>query len=105
MVRWRYEYLYKIDPVTKARMPQVRGKDGKLLTPYQLALELLKIKDAELVDIEEKLPFYEEFMSGVDHMSSSSGNRARVQISYWDVFFPIMETLMSCGPSGVTLAS
>ena len=79
--RWRYEYLYKIDPVTNARIPQVRGNDGKLLTPYQLVLELPKFKDAEPVDIGEKLPFCEEFMSGVDHMSFSSENRARVQIS------------------------
>ena len=74
--------------MTKARIPQVRGKDGKLLTPYQLALELLKFKDAELVDIGEKLPFYEEFMSGVDHMSSSSENRASVQISVLGRFLP-----------------
>ena len=30
--QWRCEYLYKIDPITKSRIPQVRGKDGKLLT-------------------------------------------------------------------------
>ena len=86
--RWRYEYLYKVDLVTKARYPQVRGKDGKLLSPYQLALELPKFKDVELVDIGEKLPFYEEFMSGADHMSSSSENRARIQISVLGRFLP-----------------
>ena len=37
--------------------------------------------DAELVDIGENLPFYNEIMSGADHMSSSSENLARVQIS------------------------
>ena len=45
--RLRYEYLYKIDPVTKARIPQVRGRDGKLLTPYQLKMELRYFKDTE----------------------------------------------------------
>ena len=79
--RWRYEYLYKIDPYTKARIPQVRGRDGKVLTPFQLALELSKFQDVELVDIGEKLPFYDEYMAGADHMSSSSENRARIQIS------------------------
>ena len=79
--RWRYEHLYTIDLYTKARIPQVRGRDGKLLTPFQLALELPKFQDVELVDIGEKLPFYDEYMAGADHMSSSSENRARVQIS------------------------
>ena len=86
--RWRYDYLYKIDPLTKARIPQVRGRDAKLLTPYQLKMELRYFKDAELVDIGEKLPFYDEFMAGVDHMSSSSENRARIQISVLGRFLP-----------------
>ena len=86
--RWRYEYLYNVDPETKTRYPQVRWKDGKLLSPYQLALELPRFKDVELVDIVEKLPFYDEFMSGADHMSSSSENRARTQISVLGRFLP-----------------
>ena len=86
--RWRYEYLYKIDPYTNSRIPQVRGKYGKLLTPYELAMELPHFKDVELVDIGEKLPFYDEYMSGADHMSSSSENRARIQISVLGRFLP-----------------
>ena len=86
--RWRYEYLYKIDPYTNSRIPQVRGKHGKLLTPYELAMELPYFKDVELVDIGEKLPFYDEYMSGADHMSSSSENRARIQISVLGRFLP-----------------
>ena len=85
--RWRYEYLYKIDPVTKARIPQVRCKDGNLLSPFQLSLELPKFKNAELVDIGEKLPFYDGSMSGADHISSSE-NRARVQMSVLGRFLP-----------------
>ena len=85
--RWRYEYLYKLDPCTNTRIPQVRGKDGKLLTPYELAIELPRFKDVELVDIGEKLPFYDEYMAGADHMSSSE-NRARIQISVLGRFLP-----------------
>ena len=44
-------------------------------------MEFRYFKDVELVDIGEKLPFYDEFMAGEDHMSSSSENRARIQIS------------------------
>ena len=86
--RWRYEYLYKLDPCTNTRIPHVRGKDGKLLTPYVLAIELPRFKNVELVDIGEKLPFYDEYMAGADHMSSSSENRARIQISVLGRFLP-----------------
>ena len=79
--RWRYEHLYKVDPVTKAKIHQVRGKDGKILTPYQLELELPKFRHEVLVEIGQKLPFYEEYMSGTDYMASSSDNRARIQLS------------------------
>ena len=49
--RWRYEHLSTIDPLTNAVQHQVRGKDGKVLTPYQVELELPLFIDAELVDI------------------------------------------------------
>ena len=79
--RWRYEYLYSVDPVTRVKVHQVRGKDGKLLTPYQLEFELPLFINAPLVEIGQKLPFYDEYMAGTDYMSSSSSNRARVQLS------------------------
>ena len=79
--RWRYEYMGIEDPVTKTIRHKVRGRDGKILSPYDLELEYPKFKVAELVDIGEKLPFYVEFMAGNDHMTSSSDNRVRVQIS------------------------
>ena len=86
--RWRYEHLSTVDPLTNAVQHQVRGKDGKVLTPYQLELELPLFIDAELVDIGEKLPFYHEFMAGAQHMASSSDNRARVQISILGHYLP-----------------
>ena len=79
--RWRYEHLSTVDPVTKTVQHQVRGNDDKVLTPYQLQLELPLFIDAELVDIGEKLLFYHEFFTGAQYMASSSDNRARVQIS------------------------
>ena len=74
--RWRYEYLPIEDPITKKLRHQVRGKDRKILSHYQLRLELPLFINAELVDIGKKLPFYEEAMSGADHMASSPQNRA-----------------------------
>ena len=86
--RWRYEYLYSVDPVTRVKVHQVRGKDGKLLTPYQLEFELPLFINAPLVEIGQKLPFYDEYMAGTDYMSSSSSNRARVQLSVLAKFLP-----------------
>ena len=86
--RWRYELLGIEDPITKTIHHQVQGKDGKVLTPYQLELELPKFITAPLVDIGEKFPFYDEFMAGAQHMTSSSSNRARVQISVLGHYIP-----------------
>ena len=36
--RWRFENLSIEDPVTKMVKHHVRGRDGKLLTPYELEL-------------------------------------------------------------------
>ena len=72
--RWRYEHLGVVDPVTQVVHHHVRGRDGKLLSPLELEAELPKSIDVELVDIGVKLPFYDEFLAGHDHMASSSEN-------------------------------
>ena len=79
--RWRHEHLATYDPVTKTIRNQVRGRDGKIFSPYALELKSPKFKDAEVVGIGEKLPFYEEYMAGNNYMRSSLDNRLRVQIS------------------------
>ena len=79
--RWRYEHLSVEDPATNTVRHHVRGRDGKLLTPYELEQELKYFIDEPLVDIGEKLPFYEDYIRGTDYMASSSDNRARIQIS------------------------
>ena len=58
--RWRYEHLAIEGPVTKIVRHQVRGQDGRILSPYELEVEYAKFKDAPRVDIGEKLPFYNE---------------------------------------------
>ena len=79
--RWTYEHLSVEDPVTGTVRHHVRGRDGKLLTPYQLEQELKHFIDEPLVDIGEKLPFYEDYIRGTDYMASSSDSRAKIQIS------------------------
>ena len=51
-------------------------------------MELLKFIDAPLIEIGQKLPFYDEYMAGVDYMSSSSDNRARLHLSVIVKFLP-----------------
>ena len=79
--RWWYEHLSTEDSITKKVKHHVRGRDGKLLTPYELQLELPKFIDAPLVDIGEKSPFYDEYIQGTDYLASSSDNRVRIQVS------------------------
>ena len=87
--RWRYEYLTIKDPLTKRPRYQVRGRDGKILTNYQLQLELPHFIDCELVDIGDKLPFFEEAMAGSNYMSSSPQNLAKIQINILGHFLPL----------------
>ena len=87
--RWRYEYLTIEDPLTKRRRYQVRGRNGQVLSNYQLQLELPLFINSELVDIGEKLPFYDEAMAGADYMAPSPQNRAKIQISVLGRFLPL----------------
>ena len=59
----------------------VRGREGQLLTPHELDMELPKFIDVQLVDIGEKMHFYEEYIQGTDFMRSSSDNIVKVQMS------------------------
>ena len=86
--RWRYEHLAVEDPQTKAVHHQVRDGKGQLLSPNDLQKEYQYFKDAVLVDMGEKLPYYHEAMSGNIHMTASSENRVRVQISILRHFLP-----------------
>ena len=56
----RYQYLSTEDLVTKMVKHQFRGRHGRLLTPYELEVELPKFIDVQFVDIGEKVPFYDE---------------------------------------------
>ena len=64
--RWRYEHLARTDPFTKLKVHQVWDKGGKLPTPYQLKREFSTFKDAELVDIGEKVSYYDKYTSRID---------------------------------------
>ena len=49
--RWRFEHLKSVHSVTGKVQHRVRGRNGKILTKIELAKEMPKFKNAELVDI------------------------------------------------------
>ena len=78
--RWRYEHLKTVDPITGKVQHRVRGRDGKLLNKLKLADELPKFIHAELVDIGERFPFYDDFMKGHTTALVTPEARAKTQI-------------------------
>ena len=95
---WRKKYLSKLDQVTKKEFQQIRGKNGKILTPFQLVQECPKFIDAVMNNFGKNLPFYEEFTAGTNYIASSPDNQARVQISVFGRLLPLfgeIDTLRS----------
>ena len=78
--RWRYEHLRSVDPVSGKVQHRVRGANGKILTKIELANQLPKFINAELVDIGEKLPFYEDFIRGTTTALVTQEARIKTQL-------------------------
>ena len=79
--RWRYEHLRSLDPVTGKVQHRVRGRNGKLLTKIELAKELPKFIHVELVDLDERLPFYDDFVRDRTTPHITPESRARTQLN------------------------
>ena len=79
--RWRYEHLESTYPITGKVQHRVRGRDGKILSKIQLAAELPKFIHMELVDVRERLPFYEDFTRGHTSAIVTPESRAKTQLS------------------------
>ena len=73
--KWRYIHLGMTDPVSKTVTLFVRDKKGNLMDKFELELEIPKFIDEELIELGEKLPFYEDFKAARD---SSTSNGAKV---------------------------
>ena len=78
--RWRYEHLKSTDPVTGKVQHRVRERDGKVVSKIKLATELPKFIHAELVDIGERYPFYEDFIQ--EHASAIVTPESRAKPNY-----------------------
>ena len=86
--RWRYEHLRLVDPVTGQVRHEVRGKDGRVLTPVELEREKPLFENAVLVDIGDKHPFYDDYIAGTTATPSSEEIRICTQISLVGHFVP-----------------
>ena len=78
--RWRYEHLRSVDPVSGKVQHRVRGANGKILTKIELANQLPKFIKAELVDIGERFPFYEDFTRGTTTALVTQEARVKTQL-------------------------
>ena len=78
--RWRYEHLKSVHPVAGKVQHRVRGRNGRVLTKIELAKELPLFIHAELVDIGERFPFYDDFVKGTATTLVTPASRAKTQI-------------------------
>ena len=78
--RWHYEHLKSVDLVTKKVQHRVRGRDGRILNRLELAKEMPHFIHAELVDIGERFPFYDDFIKGRADPLVTPDSRARTHL-------------------------
>ena len=99
--RWRFEHLSVTDKVTGITRHQVRGKDGRILTPLELEREKPLFENAPLVDVGERYPFYDEYLANSEGQQTTEDQRASVQITLVGNFVPydgnisLLQTLWS----------
>ena len=63
--KWRYVHLQETDSITGVITHQVRGKDGYVLTPFELERKKPRFIDATLIDAGGRYPFYDDYMAGI----------------------------------------
>ena len=78
--RWRYDHLRSVDPVSGKVQHRVRGANGKILSKIELANQLSKFINAELVDIGERFPFDGDFIRGTTTTLVTQEARIKTQL-------------------------
>ena len=58
---------------------RVRGENGKILSKMELAKELPRFINVELVEIGERFPFYEDYVKGSTSALVTAESRAKTQ--------------------------
>ena len=77
----RYEHLKSVDPVSGKVQRRVRGGNGKRFTQLKLVQELPRVIHAEMVDIRERFPFYDDFMKGSSTALGTPESIIKIQLS------------------------
>ena len=91
--RWRYEHSGKLEKISGNIIHSVRGRDGHVLTPFELEKEKPLFESAPLVYIGPRFPFYDEYMSSAGGLTSSEDIRSGTQISLIGRFVPYFGNL------------
>ena len=91
--RWRYEHLRRYDLVSGVPKHYVRGFDGKLLDHVELQRELPLFENAQLVEIGARLPYYGDYIQGLQHSGVTFEDRASIQLSIFCKFLPCCSNL------------
>ena len=78
--RWRYEHLFKVNPITGVIRYYVRGWDGRLLDFDELQKELPYFEDEELVEIGPCYPYYADYVKGIQISGNSPADSISVQL-------------------------
>ena len=86
--KWRYVHLQETDSITGVVTHQVRGKDGYVLTPYELEKEKPHFIDAPLIDAGGRYPFYDDYMASIGGITNPSDLRTSTLISLIGTFVP-----------------
>ena len=86
--RWRFEHLGKVDKISGNVIHSVRGRDGQILTPFELEKERPLFESVPLVDIGPRFPFYDEYMSSAGGLTNFEDIRSGTQRSLVGRFVP-----------------
>ena len=86
--KWPYVHLQDTDGITGVFTHQVRGKDGYVLTPFELEKEKPFIMDAPLIDAGDRYPFYEDYMASIVGITNPSDLRTSTLVSLIGTILP-----------------
>ena len=86
--KWRYTHLQETDAITGVTTHQVRGKDGYVLTPFELEREKPKFIDVPLVEAGDRFPFFDDCMASIGGISNPDDLRTSTLISLIGTFVP-----------------
>ena len=96
--KWHNTHLRQTDAISGNVSHFVRNKKGELLGKLELELKLPNFINEELVEIGEKLPFYEDFKASRNSVTPGT-SRHYTLVSHWR--FCVIKWSLCFAPRGV----